>query len=29
VIGKSVGDIGVVETPNGRVEYEIDAVEYG
>ncbi|MEZ5552224.1 MAG: transcription elongation factor GreA [Pseudomonadales bacterium] len=29
VIGKSVGDVGVVETPNGRVEYEIDAVEHG
>ena len=28
VIGKSVGDVGVVETPNGRVEYEIDAVEH-
>jgi transcription elongation factor GreA len=29
VIGKSVGDVGVVETPNGTTEYEIDAVEYG
>jgi len=29
VIGKSVGDVGVVETPSGTTEYEIDAVEYG
>ncbi len=26
IIGKSVGDIGVVETPNGQVEYEVDSV---
>ena len=28
VIGKSVGDVGVVQAPNGDIEYEIDAVEY-
>ncbi len=28
IIGKSVGDLGVVETPKGSIEYEIDAVEY-
>ncbi len=28
VIGKNVGDVGVVETPSGTTEYEIDAVEY-
>ncbi len=28
VIGKSVGDIGVVKAPNGDIEYEIDAVEH-
>lgn len=28
VIGKSVGDVGVVQTPGGTVEYEIDAVEH-
>ncbi|MFP6835904.1 MAG: transcription elongation factor GreA [Pseudomonadales bacterium] len=28
VIGKSVGDVGVVEAPNGDIEYEIDAVEH-
>lgn len=26
IIGKSVGDIGVVDTPNGKVEYEVDSV---
>ena len=26
IIGKSVGDIGVVETPNGQVEYEVASV---
>ena len=28
VIGKRVGDTGVVETPGGAVEYEVDAVEH-
>jgi transcription elongation factor GreA len=28
VIGKSVGDVGVVQAPSGDVEYEIDAVEH-
>lgn len=28
VIGKSVGEVGVVHTPGGEVEYEIDAVEH-
>jgi transcription elongation factor GreA len=28
VIGKSVGDVGVVQAPNGNVEYEIDGVEH-
>lgn len=28
VIGKAVGDVGVVQAPNGDIEYEIDAVEY-
>jgi len=28
IIGKSVGDVGVVHTPNGDVEYEIDSVEH-
>ena len=28
VIGKNVGDVGVVDTPSGQTEYEIDAVEY-
>ena len=28
VIGKRVGDTGVVETPSGAVEYEVDAVEH-
>jgi transcription elongation factor GreA len=28
VIGKSVGDVGVVQAPNGDVEYEIDTVQY-
>ncbi len=26
IIGKSVGDVGVVETPNGQVEYEVGSV---
>jgi len=29
VVGKSVGDVGVVQTPNGLSEYEIDGVDYG
>ena len=29
VIGKRVGDIGVVDTPGGQVEYEIDGVDHG
>ena len=29
VVGKSVGDVGVVKTPNGLTEYEIDGVDYG
>ncbi|MDH3640506.1 MAG: transcription elongation factor GreA [Gammaproteobacteria bacterium] len=28
VIGKAVGDIGVVQAPSGDIEYEIDAVEH-
>lgn len=28
VIGKSVGDVGVVQAPSGDIEYEIDAVEH-
>jgi len=28
IIGKSVGDVGLVDTPSGTTEYEIDAVEY-
>jgi len=28
VIGKAVGDVGVVQAPNGDIEYEIDAVEH-
>lgn len=28
LIGKEVGDVVVVKTPSGDVEYEIDAVEY-
>jgi transcription elongation GreA/GreB family factor len=28
VVGKSVGDVGVVDTPGGQTEYEIDSVEY-
>jgi transcription elongation factor GreA len=28
VIGKSVGDVGVVQAPNGDVEYEIEAVQH-
>ena len=28
LIGKEVGDLAKVETPNGLVEYEIDAVSY-
>ncbi len=28
VVGKSVGDVGVVDTPGGQTEYEIEAVEY-
>ena len=28
VVGKSVGDVVVVQTPKGELEYEIDAVEH-
>ena len=28
VVGTSVGDVGVVDTPGGQTEYEIEAVEY-
>lgn len=28
LIGKEVGDVAVVQTPSGTVEYEIDGVEY-
>lgn len=28
LIGKQVGDVAVVTTPNGEIEYEIDTVEY-
>ena len=28
LIGKQVGDVAVVNTPNGEIEYEIDSVEY-
>ncbi|MGI9323795.1 MAG: transcription elongation factor GreA [Pseudomonadales bacterium] len=28
LIGKQVGDVAVVKTPNGELEYEIDAVEH-
>ncbi len=28
LIGKQVGDVAVVNTPNGELEYEIDAVEH-
>ena len=28
LIGKEVGDVVVVKTPSGEVEYEIDEVEY-
>ena len=28
VIGKSVGDVGVVQAPSGDIEYEIDSVEH-
>jgi transcription elongation factor GreA len=28
IIGKSVGDVGVVETPSGQVEYEIEQVAH-
>lgn len=28
IIGKEIGDVTVVRTPNGEVEYEIDAVEH-
>ena len=28
VIGKAVGDVGVVQAPSGDVEYEIEAVDY-
>jgi len=28
VIGKEVGDVALVNTPGGQVEYEIDEVKY-
>jgi transcription elongation factor GreA len=28
IIGKSVGDVGIVQTPKGESEYEIEAVSY-
>lgn len=28
IIGKSVGDVGIVDTPGGQVEYEIDGVAH-
>jgi transcription elongation factor GreA len=28
LIGKSVGDVGMVQTPGGEIEYEIEAVVY-
>ena len=28
LIGKQVGDVAVVTTPNGEIEYEIDSVDY-
>ena len=28
LIGKQVGDVAVVRTPNGETEYEIDQVQY-
>jgi len=28
LVGKSVGDVAVVKTPNGELEYEVDAVEH-
>ena len=28
LIGKEIGDVAVVQTPSGVVEYEIDAVKY-
>jgi len=28
IVGKSVGDVGTVQTPNGTSEYEIEAVSY-
>ncbi len=28
LIGKNVGDVGLVQTPNGEIEYEIEAVKY-
>lgn len=28
LIGKQIGDVAVVNTPNGELEYEIDAVEH-
>jgi transcription elongation factor GreA len=28
LVGKSAGDVGIVQTPNGPVTYEIEAVEY-
>ena len=29
IVGKSVGDVSMVQTPSGQTEYEIDAVDYG
>ena len=28
IVGKSVGDVAVVQTPGGELEYEVDGVEY-
>ena len=28
VVGKSVGDVAVINTPSGELEYEIDRVEH-
>lgn len=28
IIGKSVGDVAVVQTPSGELEYEVDSVEH-
>jgi transcription elongation factor GreA len=28
IVGKSIGDVAVVQTPSGEIEYEVDAVEH-